>query len=221
MVIFKRINQYLFYWGETINLAILCYFSKVLSTKFIVAYGIFLITLLIIKHFLYNDMSMQIDDITLLPISVFLMEFSLIFLLYTKININMELMVSLLGLMLLGFLLIYGNSIDSKTIYRGVTIFAIIAFIIGMILTFGLGKDKTTWLSELTKLLYILSFIFILEKTDSIMLLLIPLTIASLILAILLHEHGTMMVLWVSFAVYCLISNKRNIQFYTFVIPVY
>lgn len=204
-ILFGKINHYLFFFGETINIAIIVYFSGVLNIGFCLLYSLVLLVLMIIKNYCFFSKYAVLKRLSILPVSMVLMEFSITFLTYTGISIRSEIVVTILGFTVLYFMLFKSNEFLRK-LYFKLIVLAYLCVLLSLI-TFN-----KTLIIEFVKVFFVITSILLLKKYNNEIYLLIPLMISSVVLVIFAQEYGTIMILGITFLGMCLFSNNRRIM---------
>ena len=207
----QKLTISLFHWSEYINLGILFLFYDVIDHTFLYIYGAVLFavgTLKIVARIketpFFIEIEDRLNDCSLISFVVFLSEFSLIFLTYTQVSVKLPFIITFAGMVLGTLLLLYVENIKIS--------FVKLMLIITLIATLGsLILHKFNISTELIKLSFILSLIFLFDHRESYIGGLI-LLLASCALLILNHESGSCFILLLGYDVFCFTSDNKKVQ---------
>lgn len=207
----QKLTISIFHWSEYINLGILFLFYDVIDHTFMYIYAVVLFvtgTLKIIARIKETPFFIEIEDYlhdcSLISFIVFLSEFSLIFLTYTQVSVKLPFIITFAGIGLGAVLLMCGKNIKIS--------FVKLMLIITLIATIGsLILHKFSISTELIKLSFILSLIFLFDHRESYIGGLI-LLLASCVLLILNHESGSCFILLLGYDVFCFTSDNKKVR---------
>ena len=207
----QKITISLFHWSELINLGILFLFYDVIDHTFLYIYAAVLFatgTIKIIARVKETPFLIEIEeylhDCSVITFVVFLSEFSLIFLTYTGVSVKLPFIITLAGIAMAAILLVCSKKIKVSFIKPVLIISAIAALSTLILHQFSIS-------TELIKLSFILSLVFLFDHRDSYLGGLILLLI-SCVLLFLNHEAGSSFILLLSYDIFCFTSDKKKVR---------
>lgn len=218
--LFKNINNYIFYYGEFIAIAILFYFWNVINPIFFFVYLAFLIAIIFTKHLWLKKIEVPTKKFSLLPMAIFLMEFFVIFIAYTGIYEDTpiykrtDIIVAVAGII----------SLLLSTAFTNSKIFSEI-FVVGVVagLLFSALLDKISFMHglngvfvEVCKAIFSIIVILVVKKFPEKNIIKISLGMAFLAFMYLfvLNEYGTFTVIIASYFIYLISEGRKKTIFF-------
>ena len=196
----KKYDRYIFCYGELVNIAAALYFGRVVSRTFFVVYIAMLLLLLVLKNTMLRPQEKYADKTSLVGMSLIVMEFSILFLVYTKQSVLKE-----TAVMLTACVVIYMIFKDHDF---GHCRFWLVSVLFIAALAVSVKLRKNTWTIELTKLLFVWSSLLLLDSRR-VLLIFLPLAVCSGMMMIFAKEFGTVMVLSLAAVLMCILSKDR------------
>lgn len=214
----RNINLAIFHWSEIINLGILCLFYNVIDHTFFYIYALILLSVGTLKIFagvknisFFSDIESGMKKNSLIMnYSVFLAEFSLIFLKYTKINVTITVVLTaVLIFAMYAYLFVIRSDKDIILLLLVLSVIALMVMI--PLNVFSEKKLFFNIATELIKLSFVMGLIFLFRFRESYLIGLVILG-AACILLLINRELGSGFVLLFGYDIFCLSSKEKKVR---------
>ena len=205
MKILSKLNRYIFNMTEIITLLFLSYFSNHLGNGFCIAYALLLIALFYTK---LKFVTYETEIPGELTAAFFLCEYSMIFLKYAELPINLYIRQASISIILLFILfsitVVKESSFDVENLTRIVLFSGSVLFLVSVLV------HKSTWAIELSKLIFVCTVILFSRRTESQLPILISAALSCVVLMLFVKEMGTAMVIGITTLILIVINNQST-----------
>ncbi len=213
MELFRKTDSLLFHWSEFLNLAVLCAFYSTIDRTFFWLYGVFLMSVGIMKlwgrYIESRRYRTALDSVTehctLLGYVMALSEFALIFLTYTQISVVSEFVV------IAAFFAAFAGYFAFSDLPDTGKIKLIVLIVSSAALLFCFVCRNFSWTTELARLVFVMSLIMLFERRESYLLGTLLMMAAAAVM-LLNHEGGTVFALVLAFDVFCVTSDVPKVR---------